>query len=501
MKQFLIKNKMNIFVGIAIIIPLLLTMSDIIRGNISFWYDPARDFIYALENLQKPTLIGPTTGIPGLFYGPYWIWLLSIGLLLSHDPRIVITLVLVIPYFTLFPYILLKFRKLYGVFPVLLVWSLFAINFGRFYSSQPWNPHLAPLLFLALISLLFFTDYQEKKKSLRNILFAGFISGLLINFHWSLGATLFLGSVIFLFIFLFFITKDKKNMFTNVFYFPLFGLGALAAFAPFLLFEVRHGFQQAKTILNVITTEGTVVGVTGLTKLQIIEEFLKVFSKLLSTPAAIGYGILFISLIIFFFSLYKKKISIDKQDIKLIALLLSYCIGILFVYLTAKNPVWNYHFIGIEIIFMFVMLLMSARVHILKMLLAAWVMVVVLYTCIIAIQSLTADPLRSSSLYTKEYITDLIVKDAGTTSYTVYAYHSSIYVYDYSYLFMMKGKNVPWDPGAIVPETDRMYIIIPSAPQKVKADFIQFRSSDILYKTVQTWQIADGTTIVKRTKK
>ena len=59
--------------------PLFLSLKNIIQGNIPFWFDNARDFLLALGNLEKPTLIGPPTGIPGVFYGPYWIWLLSIS--------------------------------------------------------------------------------------------------------------------------------------------------------------------------------------------------------------------------------------------------------------------------------------------------------------------------------------------------------------------------------------------------------------------------------------
>jgi len=58
----------------------------IISGNISFWYDPARDMLSAWDNLHKLTLIGSTSGIPGIFYGPYWIWLLSIPIFFSKDP-------------------------------------------------------------------------------------------------------------------------------------------------------------------------------------------------------------------------------------------------------------------------------------------------------------------------------------------------------------------------------------------------------------------------------
>src|SRR6187551_3411896 len=78
-------------------------LHNVFSASIPFWYDPARDMLMGWDNLHKFTLIGPTTGIPGLFYGPYWIWMLSLGELFSKDPRIVILIVATLPYLILFP--------------------------------------------------------------------------------------------------------------------------------------------------------------------------------------------------------------------------------------------------------------------------------------------------------------------------------------------------------------------------------------------------------------
>lgn len=52
------------------IIPALGVLQKVFLGDFAFWYDPARDMLSALSNLQKPTLIGPTSGIPGVFMDP-----------------------------------------------------------------------------------------------------------------------------------------------------------------------------------------------------------------------------------------------------------------------------------------------------------------------------------------------------------------------------------------------------------------------------------------------
>src|SRR3989338_7604981 len=82
-----------------LLVPFIIIIKPIFNGAIPFWYDPARDLLMAWDNLKKITLIGSTSGIPGIFYGPYWIWLLSIGVAISKDPRVVLFLIITLPYF------------------------------------------------------------------------------------------------------------------------------------------------------------------------------------------------------------------------------------------------------------------------------------------------------------------------------------------------------------------------------------------------------------------
>lgn len=499
MNKYFYKHNSIILIGIAILIPFLFSFIDLLRGNISFWYDPARDFISAFDNLHKPTLIGPTTGIPGLYYGPYWIWLVSLGLLLAKDPRVVIFVILTIPYFIIFPYLLFKFKKLYGLLPVVCIWLLFAINFGRFYANQPWNPHLAPLLFLLLFSLLFFTDFTKKRSVTKVTILTGFVSGLLINFHWSLGATLLIGTWIFFISNYFLLQKQRAIGF--FFYKGLyFFTGFAIAFFPFFLFEVRHGFAQTKVILNLITTSVPIVGVTGLTDVQIIEEFFKGATQLLQIPAMIGYLILFGATLFFSYQIATKKVSFNEHDKKLVVLLLSFTISILGTYLLAKNPVWDYHFLGTEILFIFFILILAARSAIVRILLVGWSILFVIFSIYSFIELQQKNPLATPSLFTKEYITEKIIADAGNTNYVVYAYNPAIYSYDYAYLFMVRDITVPWDPGNNTANSEVIYLIIPQVKPEIKNDFIQYRSSDTMYRTEKTWQIPDGTTIIKRSK-
>ena len=135
---------------ISIIVAFLIIIKPVIEGNIPFWYDPARDLLMAWDNLKKPTLIGPTSGIPGIFYGPHWIWLLSIGVAISKDPRFVVFLILTLPHFIFLPLSIVKLQgKLIDWKTMISIWILSIFALGS-YANQIWSPNLAPLLFFLL---------------------------------------------------------------------------------------------------------------------------------------------------------------------------------------------------------------------------------------------------------------------------------------------------------------------------------------------------------------
>jgi hypothetical protein len=186
-----------ILYSFAFLLPLLFALKTLYFGEFHFWYDNARDLLLAQQNLIKPTLIGPPSGIPGLFYGPYWIWLLSSGLLFSVDVRIVSFVVGVIPYLVIFPLIFFSFKRIFTTDVLVILWSFFILGFLS-YATNLWNPHLAPLIFLTITLLITYTKPGEwGYRQILLLLSIGFLSGILINFHISFGVGVVVGTLLF----------------------------------------------------------------------------------------------------------------------------------------------------------------------------------------------------------------------------------------------------------------------------------------------------------------
>lgn len=500
------KNIQKIVLILLTILPIAFFTKSVFLGDVNFWYDSARDLISAWDNLNKISLIGPPTGIQGIFYGPYWIWLLSLGLLLSKNPRVVVFLVSTIPICIIFPIILFHYSKIISKKALLFAWLFFLYVDGFGYATSLWNPHLGLIMFLSLIYLIVFTDFRNTDRyTVIKIVLAGICSGLMINFQMSLGIGVFLGSFLFILIYSLKALHDRKQkkflvIRNTILIAVLFLIGTTLTFLPFFLFELRHGFNQIRTFIEAFATFGGIVNYRILSQKEILSIFFGRFGYILHTNWAGAYLLELLSVILIVWQIRKRKIKLSEKEKKLLLLLLTITLSILYIYLTARNPVWEYHFLGTEVIFILLVAFVINKIPLFEKLLVVYIF----YSALVMLPMLfaTKDLYTSSSLVTKEHIVDVIRLDAKNSDYAVDAYSVSVYVYDYSYLFRWRsGKEVPFDPNIVTEKKDLVYLIIPKTKKEERLNFINYRTPNNAYITLKKWLIADGTEIIKRAKK
>lgn len=491
-------------VAIVIVLPFLYFLKKIIYGEIPFWYDSARDFIQASTNLHNPTLIGPPSGIPGVFYGPYWIWLISIGESFTKNPRFTAFLLGVIPYGIIFPFVLYKLSRKWGIVTGIIIWGLFVASYAEDYTITLWNPHIAPVFFLIYIYLVLKTDFLERsRRNSLQILIAGFVGGLIANFHISFGIGVLSCSYLW-FILYYFLKPSKIHfkrrlllVFTSL---TIFSIGLIVAFAPFFLFELKNGFHQIKATIDTVTAPGAVVAQTGLNNQGILNQFVLIVQKLLHVSYSLAL-IVIMGSIVLSIVLFVKKLKLKKQiDYKATSFLLMLLICLGSIYLSSKNPVWEYHFIGVEVIILVLIGILISQLKILKTVMFCLLIFILLNFSFYAIKDLETNQLTIPTLSTKEYITELIYKDAGNKKFEIFVYSPSIYMFDYSYIFGYKGskKYVPAHPEEVPQDSNLVYIILPPGEEGKRQDFIHYRTPIEKYKTTKRIDIPDGTQIVKR---
>jgi hypothetical protein len=496
-------RKWHIFLAfIAIFLPLLIAFLNLTRGNFLFWFDPARDLLSAWNNLSKPTLIGPPSGIPGIFYGPYWIWLLSFGLLFSKNPIYVTLITATIPYFIIFPFVWSRFAKFFDKVTILIGWLLFIFNSGLFYSTHLWNPYPAPLITLVVIYFLLNIDFKAiTKKQLLILFLTGFLIGLLINFHLSFGIGFLCGLGIF-FIYEIanaFIQNEKakrlSEILKKIMNFGSLLLGFLISFIPTLLFELRHGFSQTHALLHTFSHYGANVEVQGMSKISILELFFSTFGHFLRLPEFIN-AIVLLGLIVTLIVFVKKKIiKLTEKDKRILVLLSSLFGGIVLIYFTARNPIWDYHFIGVDVLFLILIAFFSSKFLYVRFILLIATIIIVSVSTVSFIQSTnTVHPV----FVEEEQAVKVINADEKSSNYTVYAYSSSIYTYEYAYLFKwLTHKDMPYDPGLIKNPTKVIYLIGTNYDSKEMQNFIHYRSPKKKYKIVKILESSSDVSVVK----
>ncbi len=495
-------NKKLILLYILVsVIPFVLTISNIYFGRIAFWYDPARDFLLALQNLENPTFIGQPSGLPGLFYGPYWIWLISLWTLFSKDPRIVSFLLLTVPYFIVFPFMLYKISKNWGTFVFLSIWLLFILNFGS-YANQIWNVHYGALFLLFVFYFLVNPSERKYKKNI-DFAFLGVSAGLVANFHLSFGIPLVMGVFISILILHFIENRKEPLRSFGIFLMKiiLYLMGVFVSFFPILLFELRHNFIQIRTFLDAVTNsiiyKTAMVGQTGMSDNDIINSFFSKFTNFLGIPFEyINYVLIFLFFAAIFTPLIKKT-NLKKEDKRLIISLLIISLVMLISFIHNENPIWGYYFIGVEIFFMLFTGLFLSKLSLGKYLILFFVIISIINHRDDLGKVFVRNNYSNSDLGTRTYIVDKIFKDSEK-NFNYVAYSSAIYTYEYDYLFKWQDEiNI----RNVNSNSDLTYVIIPKVNKEIEEDFINYKTPSKDFILVKKWEIPDGTKVYKMIKK
>jgi len=314
-------------------------LKPILFQTVPYTYDQGRDFIKAQQIIRdlNPTLIGPTTGIPGIFHGAWWYYFLIIpyvifsGLPIGFSIFIFINCLLQL---ILFSYFL---KKEFGwltslLFALLITGSSYFISMSFFVISSVFT---FPFILLFICSTYLFFKTEDKKNIFWLFLWIGFIleaelpTGLLTGAAFIL-ILLFLGKIKLLF---------SKGGFKKA------CLGFIIPITPRLLFEVIKGFPQSKTVLKFILNPEFH---SPKPLIEIFRDRLSLFNNYLVTSfpmdnSFIVYGIFVISIIGIFIALKK-----DNKKIKNF-FIFSPLMIVLFFFLSClyKDSFWSNYYEGI----------------------------------------------------------------------------------------------------------------------------------------------------------
>ena len=342
------KIKVIIFFVILFVF-IYLRLAPVINQTVPYTYDQGRDFMKAAEMIrnQRPTFIGPTTGIMGVFHGAWWFYLITIPYLLFRG--------LPIGFYIFMLLIATGANLLFAFFIKKRFDDISALVFLSIVASSPYfiplafsagNNVVVPYLILLLIVMIF--RIFDKKQS--NIVY--FLIGLSLTFifEFEVAFGLFLLPVFTFTSLLFREVRFKLYKIKNI---PYLMAGLAIPLIPRALFEIKNHFLQTKTLLGFFLNP----------KLHNPKPFLNVVSDRISLFANYGKGlfagnypivllvvILATLFILIFYSKKNRYIGATRFITILIALLFA-------ISLYYKDNFWVNYYEGIQYLFLILVII------------------------------------------------------------------------------------------------------------------------------------------------
>lgn len=262
-----------------------------ISDYMTFLGDEGRDVLVAKHILEGDfTLLGPRASAGDFFLGPIYYYMIAPWLwLFQYDPVGPAVFVALLGVATVW-LIHLVGKRFFNVEAGLFAAALYAVSpLVLVYSRSSWNPNVLPFFALLLMFVIF--KAIATSRPWKYFILAGFIMGIALQLHYL--ALFLIGAAGVYVFFAEWYLNEKIKIFDTLKHYLLLLLGFLIGFAPFLVFEIRHGFPNVKTILGFIfsdTLQGAYETQTGFFAI-VPDIFFRTFARLVfNFPSPDLYG-------------------------------------------------------------------------------------------------------------------------------------------------------------------------------------------------------------------
>lgn len=427
---------------------------------LDFHYDQGRDamVIWNLWHNGKFFLIGPVTGLPGIFLGPLYYYLIAVPYLIGGGnpvyPSIFLSSLVTLGLFFLY-----KAGEKIGDKKL----GFIALMVGSFsYSlvmSGRWLSNPTPIYLTSI--LIFYLMYLVTLKS-KNVywylifLFAG------VSFHFESASAAFYMPVV-----LAFCIWQRKKLDLKTFF--ISGFLLFLTFTPQLIFNFKHGNILLNNILQELPKQERISGNWQLMLTDRLKLFWEMFSNKLfvenRTYSKISILVSFVGLI---FLIKNKKFT---NIIKLFALFLLIPFSIYTIYRGNHGFLYDYYFTGYYLIL--VLLFSLGMWSISKKPLGGMVVTIFLVLFLMDngkyfVRRFTVGVNDGQDIFISNQLQaiDWIYKNAGDSEFNVDVYVPPVIAHSYNYLFTYRGdkrteKNVK--------KLYTLYEIDPPHPERLDA--------------------------------
>lgn len=441
-------RKEYLLLYLIILVGAILRLEGVFTNSFAFTYDVGRDML-ALWNIvvgHKIPLIGATTGLPGVFYGPWWYFMLTPFFVLSWgNPQGIALAMALFGILTIFAGYYFGNKLGGGILGLVTAGIISVSPVMVSLSSQIWNPNIAPL-FIFIVLLILDKIFNQNNRKILSFFLLGFFLALIIDLEIVFGLLLSTGIILSLLVIL-----NKKINLREIL---VFILGGLVIFSPRILFDLRHGFLMSKAFFAFFTKGGASVNESLInlffTKVNVM------FDQFNST---VGGGNMYLGVLILIFIVsalvyfYGKMTNTLKNFVKTsVIVILTFIFGTMLF----SHDIWPHYLVGIPV---FYILLLSFAFYLsLKNLsntfitLALLVLVLIINFNPISVWESFTKPLwvGDASVYRNQLeVIDYVYKNSNGKQFKYVVYTPPLYDYTYQYLFTWYGPKKYGYPASV----------------------------------------------------
>lgn len=470
-KLFSIENVL-VFLGLAIVFAVRVFRID---KTLNFFYDQGRDalVIWDLIHSHKFFLIGPTTGLPGIFRAPYYYYLISPFYWIGRGNPVWPAVFLVLTSVVAVALIYHLGKKIQGTATGVIAAVIAGFSFNITFASK-WLSNPTPMLLLSLILVWAMIKVTEGKKWAWPVIAA--VSGLSLFSFGSSGEFFYFPALA---IFLVWqclpagkAGKNRPDLKNLTYSAVLF----IMSFAPLVLFDFKH---QHILLHNLLGTFGMGSGSFAFPTWDFIKSrsltYLDIFTNKIfqshSNPNSIALVIAGISFLVFLPKFIK------DTKIKIILLLLGSAVLGLYFYQGNYGVLYDYYMTGYYLIFILLFAIILGGIWKLKI---YGKILILIFFYLFYINNIPVTLAKISDgctghtsicLVNQKEAIDWIYKNAGSRDFNVDEYVPPVIPYAYNYLFTWLGTDayhkLPVDPQ--IPLLYTLYEVDPPHPERLQA--------------------------------
>ncbi len=494
MKSFTQEIKRNkliyIILGVILIAAFFLRVYRI--GTVlGFYFDQGRDagVIWDLIHLHKFFLIGPTTGLPGIFRGPYYYYLIAPFYFLGKGnpiwPSIFLSFTTILAIILIY-YLGTKFvSRVTGIIAAIIASFSFYIVMASRWLSNP-----TPMILLSMVLILCLYKIAEFKKTSKQNINVGWwwvllaaVSGLSL-FNFGSSGEFFYFPALFVFV-----IWQRPNW-PNIKYFLLSVFVFVMTFAPLVLFDLKHSHILLNNFLSTFGSNGgSFKTVTSFIFQERTKFYYDAFTNKLFDARSQREIILMAIVLVSFLASLPKTFKQNGTKI-LLLLLISPIIGLYF-YQGNYGVLYDYYMTGYYLIF--ILLFSIGLGQIWKFTIAGKLFVIYfiflfLMANVPLVLSRVSDrcnTLESICFVNQKQAIDWIYNDAAKSNnkFNVDVYVPPVIPYAYDYLFEWKV-----NPNLVtnqVPVLYTLYEADPPHPERLNAWLARQKGIGIVLETAR----------------